>query len=380
MDSFLKQNSMPHQEAKFYLQKLVSLEGVSKIYPSSKGDVYAVRDVTLDVQAGEFFSILGSSGSGKTTTLRLIGGFEIPEYGQVFLSGEDVTLKPPYLRDVHTVFQKYALFPQMNVVQNIAYPLSVQGVAKDEIKRRVGELLRMFQIEELSDRIPSQLSGGQQQRVALARALINRPKVLLLDEPLSALDAKIREGVREELRELQRKTNITFIYVTHDQEEALALSDRIAVMHDGKVEQIGTPEEIYSRPKTRFVAQFIGKANFLVGTVLETGNEAIVVDVNGVKLRAISHNSQPTTGETVTLMIRPEQFYIGSHPEAVNQATGKVDSITYIGQLVEYRVTTGIGTLTVTQLGGRESYTKDSSLSLYWSINDCVVIPPEAKP
>jgi ABC-type Fe3+/spermidine/putrescine transport system ATPase subunit len=310
----------------------------------------------------------------------LIGGFEIPEYGQVFLSGEDVTLKPPYLRDVHTVFQKYALFPQMNVVQNIAYPLSVQGVAKDEIKRRVGELLRMFQIEELSDRIPSQLSGGQQQRVALARALINRPKVLLLDEPLSALDAKIREGVREELRELQRKTNITFIYVTHDQEEALALSDRIAVMHDGKVEQIGTPEEIYSRPKTRFVAQFIGKANFLVGTVLETNNEAIVVDVNGVKLRAISHNSQPTTGETVTLMIRPEQFYIGSHPEAVNQATGKVDSITYIGQLVEYRVTTGIGTLTVTQLGGRESYTKDSSLSLYWSINDCVVIPPEAKP
>ena len=199
-----------------------------------------------------------------------------------------------------------------------------------------------------------------------------------MDEPLSALDAKIREGVREELRELQRKTNITFIYVTHDQEEALALSDRIAVMHDGNVEQIGTPEEIYSRPKTHFVAQFIGKANFLVG-ILETNNEAIVVDVNGVKLRAVSHNFQPTAGETVTLMIRPEQFYIGSYPEAVNQATGKVDRITYIGQLVEYWVTTGIGTLTITQLGGRETYTKDSPLSLHWSINDCVVSPPEMK-
>jgi ABC-type Fe3+/spermidine/putrescine transport system ATPase subunit len=159
MDSSLEQNSMPHQRGKSYLQKLVALESVSKIYPSAKGDVYAVRDVTLDVQAGEFFSILGSSGSGKTTTLRLIGGFEIPEYGQVFLSGEDVTLKPPYLRDVHTVFQKYALFPQMNVAQNIAYLLSVQSVAKDEINHRVGELLKMFQIEELSDRFSSQLSG-----------------------------------------------------------------------------------------------------------------------------------------------------------------------------------------------------------------------------
>jgi len=227
MESSTAKKYTPHQELKSHLQKNVSLEGVSKIYPSSKGDVYAVRDVTVDVQAGEFFSILGSSGSGKTTTLRLIGGFETPEYGQVFLSEEDVTLKPPYLRDVHTVLKKYALFPQMNVTQNIAYPLSVQGVAKNEINHRVGELLKMFQIEELSDRIPSQLSGGQQQRVALARALINRPKVLLLDEPLSALDAKIREGVREELRDLQHKTNITFIYVTHDQEESLALSDRI---------------------------------------------------------------------------------------------------------------------------------------------------------
>jgi spermidine/putrescine ABC transporter ATP-binding subunit len=375
MESSLIQHPLLPGGEQSQVQKLVSLEGVSKIYPSSKGDVYAVRDVTLDVQAGEFFSLLGSSGSGKTTTLRLIGGFEIPEYGQVFLGGEDVTPKPPYLRDVHTVFQKYALFPQMSVAQNIAYPLSVQRVAKDEINRRVGELLKMFQIEGLGDRFPSQLSGGQQQRVALARALINRPKVLLLDEPLSALDAKIREEVRQELRDLQRKTNITFIYVTHDQEEALALSDRIAVMHDGKVEQIGTPEEIYSHPATRFVAQFIGKANFLSGTALETSSDSILVDVNGVKLQAISHHYKPTTGESVTLMIRPEQFRIGSNPEAVNQITGKVNSITYIGQLVEYRVNTDIGMLTVTQLGGRGNYPKDSSLELHWQTNDCIVLP-----
>lgn len=381
MKSLVKNSSLstPLQDEETGNQTIVSLQSVSKIYPSRQGDVYAVQDVTLNVQAGEFFSLLGSSGSGKTTTLRLIGGFEIPEYGQVFLGGEEVTTKPPYLRDVHTVFQKYALFPQMNVAQNIAYPLSVQKVAKDEINRRVTELLKLFQIEGLGERFPSQLSGGQQQRVALARALINRPQVLLLDEPLSALDAKIREEVRQELRDLQRQTNLTFIYVTHDQEEALALSDRIAVMHDGKVEQIGTPKEIYSRPATRFVAQFIGKANFLTGTVLETGSDFILVDVNGTTLQAISHYYQPKTGEFVTVMIRPEQVRFGTHAEGVNQVTGIIASTTYIGQFVEYHINTVIGTLTVTQLGGTEPYSKDSSVSLYWNHQDCIVIPPEAK-
>lgn len=291
-----------------------------------------------------------------------------------------MTTQPPYLRDVHTVFQKYALFPQMKVAQNIGYPLAVAGVAKAEITQRVGELLQMFQIEEMGDRFPSQLSGGQQQRVALARALINRPKVLLLDEPLSALDAKIREEVRQELRDLQRKTNITFIYVTHDQEEALALSDRIAVMHKGKVEQVGTPKDIYNRPATRFVAQFIGKANFLSGTVLEANGNVIVVDVNGVKLNAVSSNSRPTSGETVTLMIRPEQLQIGTPEDANNQIIGNVEILTYSGQLFEYRVNTPIGTLIVTQLGGQDTYSKDASLPLHWSSQDCIVIPSEANP
>lgn len=263
----------------------------------------------------------------------------------------------------------------MKVAQNIGYPLCVTKVAKEEVDRRVGELLKMFQIEELGDRFPSQLSGGQQQRVALARALINRPKVLLLDEPLSALDAKIREEVRQELRDLQRQTNITFIYVTHDQEEALALSDRLAVMHKGKVEQIGTPEEIYNRPATRFVAQFIGKANFLSGTVLEANGGEIVVDVNGVKLSAVSANSRPTSGESVTLMIRPERLRIGTTEDANNQLTGNVESLTYSGQLFEYRVNTPIGTLVVTQLGGQDTYPKEASLALHWRGQDCIVIP-----
>lgn len=359
---------------------VVSVEAVSKIYRAAQGDVYAIRDVTLDVQAGEFYSLLGSSGSGKTTILRLIGGFEIPEYGRVFMGGEDVTVKPPYLRNVHTVFQKYALFPHLSVAQNVAYPLSIARVARSEIEQRVKEALSKFQIDKLSDRLPSQLSGGQQQRVALARALINRPKVLLLDEPLSALDAKIREEVRQELRDLQRQTQLTFIYVTHDQEEALALSDRIAVMHDGKVEQIGTPKEIYNRPATRFVAQFIGKANFLSGNVLEVNPDFVEVEINGVNLRSVSYSYKPTPGESVTLMIRPERFQIGTTAEAHNQLTGKVDSLTYIGQLLEYIVNTPVGTLTVTQLGGREDYLKDSSLSLYWNAIDCIIIPPKVKP
>ena len=355
---------------------VVYLEAVSKIYPAAQGDVYAVRDVTLDVQAGEFYSLLGSSGSGKTTTLRLIGGFEIPEYGRVLLSGEDVTVKPPYLRSVHTVFQKYALFPHLSVAQNVAYPLLIARVARSEIEQRVKEALSQFRIDKLGDRFPSQLSGGQQQRVALARALINRPKVLLLDEPLSALDAKIREEVRQELRDLQKQTQLTFIYVTHDQEEALALSDRIAVMHDGKVEQVGTPEEIYNRPATRFVAQFIGKANFLSGTVLKVNSDFIEVEVNGVKnLRAVAHNHTLEQGELVTLMIRPERVQITTDTKVYNHIAGRIDSLTYIGQLLEYRVTTQIGRLSVTQLAGRENNSKDSSLFLYWNASDCIVIP-----
>jgi len=357
---------------------IVYLEQASKIYPSTQGEVYAVRDVTIDVQAGEFYSLLGSSGSGKTTTLRLIGGFEIPEYGQVYIGGEEVTTLPPYRRQVHTVFQNYALFPHLTVAENIAYSLTIAKVPRSEITPRVEEALRMFRIESLGDRRPAQLSGGQQQRVALARALISRPKVLLLDEPLSALDAKIRGEVRQELRQLQKQINLTFIYVTHDQEEALALSDRIAVMHNGRVEQIGTPKDVYDRPASPFVAQFIGKANFCTGQVLETNANVTWVEVNGAKIQATSSSYTPAVGEVVTLMIRPEQINLEQADlgeTAENQISGKLITITYIGQLLELQIETAIGKLTVTQLG-HVNLNETEVQTLSWRTRDCLVIPP----
>jgi ABC-type Fe3+/spermidine/putrescine transport system ATPase subunit len=364
-----------------FKESLVYLEQVSKIYATPKGEFQAVRQVTLAVEAGEFFSLLGSSGSGKTTTLRLIGGFEIPESGRVLISGEDVTMLPPHRRDVHTVFQNYALFPHLSVAENVAYPLKIAKITAAEIAPLVTAALEMFQIAELRDRRPAQLSGGQQQRVALARALINRPKVLLLDEPLSALDAKIREAVRQELRDLQRQTKLTFIYVTHDQEEALALSDRIAVMHNGQVEQVGTPREIYDRPASLFVAQFIGKANFLIGKVIQT--EPLQVEVQGSLIQATAPSYQPALGETVTLMIRPEQIQLKPDNQldlSLNQLTGQlagqligqVTSVTYIGQLLQVQVKTALGSFLVTQLGNTELA---SQVSLSWSPQDCIVIP-----
>jgi spermidine/putrescine ABC transporter ATP-binding subunit len=351
---------------------IVYLEQVSKIYPTQDGEVYAAREVTLDVQPGEFYSLLGSSGSGKTTILRMIGGFEIPEYGQVWVGGENVTTEPPYRRDVHTVFQSYALFPHMTVAQNIAYPLTIAKVPRTEIEPQVIESLRMFRIDGLGDRRPAQLSGGQQQRVALARALISRPKVLLLDEPLSALDAKIREEVRQELRELQSQLNLTFVYVTHDQEEALALSDRIAVMNKGTLEQVGSPKEIYNRPTSAFVAEFIGKANFLNGKVLEVDADFAWVEVNNHPVKSSVMGYVPKRGETVRLMIRPEQIKWDS--EADNQVSGRVAQVTYIGQILESRVETAIGILIVTQLG-EES--QGARATLFWNAKDCIVLAPE---
>lgn len=353
-------------------KSIVYLESVSKIYPTAKGEIYAMRDVTIAVNPGEFYSLLGSSGSGKTTTLRTIGGFEIPEYGNVYLAGEDVTVLPPYRRDVCTVFQSYALFPHLTVVENIAYPLAIAKVSRPEIASRVEESLKRFQIDNLSDRRPAQLSGGQQQRVALARALIGRPKVLLLDEPLSALDAKIREEVRQELRQLQRQTNLTFIYVTHDQEEALALSDRIAVMHNGRVQQIGTPQEIYDRPASRFVAQFIGKANLLIGTVREVAAFCLV-EVNGIILKAIAPSYQPKIGSSVTLVIRPERIQING-TEDDNVVSGTVENITYVGQLLQLQMQTKIGAIAVTQLGNYSHRDRTEPQILSWSRQDCLVV------
>ncbi len=368
---------------------IVYLDAVTKVYPTATGEFYAVRELTLDVQPGEFFSLLGSSGSGKTTTLRLIGGFEIPEYGEVYIGGQAVTDQPPYRRDSHTVFQDYALFPHLTVAENVAYPLTIAGISRSDIEPRLQAALALVQIADLGDRKPAQLSGGQQQRVALARALINRPKVLLLDEPLSALDAQIRESVRQELRQLQRQTGITFIYVTHDQEEALALSDRIAVMSGGRLEQIGTPSEIYDNPASVFVARFIGQANFLTGQVVaiaeaeETQSSAIVT-VNEVQIQAVCPRHIPAVGETVTLMIRPERLTVqpASDPamdpavgsSTDNLTTGTTVEATYIGQRLESMVETPLGQLKVVQLSRGGAI--DPAIQLGWNRHDCIILPP----
>jgi spermidine/putrescine transport system ATP-binding protein len=271
------------------------------------GAVRAVDGVSLDVQAGEFFSLLGPSGCGKTTTLRMIGGFEMPTAGRILLRGRDITHDPPDRRPVNMVFQQYALFPHLDVAGNVGFGLRRRKVEQSEIVRRVGEVLELVRLEGYDRRRPSELSGGQQQRVALARALVNRPTVLLLDEPLGALDLKLRRQLQIELKRIQAEVGITFVYVTHDQEEALTMSDRIAVMHAGRVEQLGTPEELYERPTTRFVADFIGTTNLLAGSVESAeGGVALVrleggdaCQVNGPDLRV---------GRTIELSIRPESI------------------------------------------------------------------------
>jgi len=264
---------------------IVSIKGLSRSF----GDVRAVAGVNLDIYEGEFITLLGPSGSGKTTVLRMIAGFEKPDSGTIDLAGKDVSQLPPYERDVNTVFQDYALFPHMNVISNIEYGLKVKGVAKQECSARALEALKQVRLEGYGERKPSQLSGGQRQRVALARALINRPSVLLLDEPLGALDLKLREQMQIELKELQREVGITFIFVTHDQEEALTMSDRIAVFNNGKIEQLGTPREIYENPVSSFVSEFVGQTNKIVmdGTRINIRPESVSVS----KSKALGNRS-----------------------------------------------------------------------------------------
>jgi putative spermidine/putrescine transport system ATP-binding protein len=279
----------------------VGLSGIRKAY----GDVVAVEHLDLEIRSGEFFTLLGPSGSGKTTTLRLIAGFERPDEGRIALGGADVTDRPPYARDVNTVFQDYALFPHMTVAANVEYGLKVKRVPKGERSTRVEEALAVVQLAGLGDRKPTQLSGGQQQRVALARAIVNRPSVLLLDEPLGALDLKLRQGMQIELKRIQQEVGITFIYVTHDQEEALTMSDRIAVFTRGQVDQIGSPVEVYEHPATEFVAGFVGVSN-----LLERGGRRFTVRPE--KIRMLGEKEAPETGDEVERGIIREVVYVGS--------------------------------------------------------------------
>ena len=263
------------KEGKKMSGELLELKNIKKNF----GETDVLKGITLSIQKGEFLTFLGASGCGKTTTLRIIAGLEAPEEGQVLLEGKDVTDLPPNRRDINTVFQNYALFPHMNVEANIGYGLRIQKRPKAEIRDRVKNMLELVQLEGYEKRMPAELSGGQKQRVAIARALINSPKLLLLDEPLGALDLKLRRTMQTELKRLQKKLGITFLYITHDQEEAINMSDRIVVMREGMLEQIGTPDEIYNHPKTAYVADFVGNANIIEGVVEEIGQEKILVQI-----------------------------------------------------------------------------------------------------
>ncbi|MDA1190925.1 MAG: ABC transporter ATP-binding protein, partial [Candidatus Poribacteria bacterium] len=314
----------------------IELQDVRKTY----GEVVAVDSVSLTVEDGSFFSLLGPSGCGKTTTLRLLGGFVYPDSGDIRIGGQSVVNLPPNKRDVNTVFQQYALFPHLSVADNIAFGLQMKKVSRDESRKRVGEAMEMVGLAGYEARKPSELSGGQQQRVALARALVNRPSILLLDEPLAALDLKLRKRMQQELKTLQQEVGITFLYVTHDQEEAMALSNRIAVMHEGLVQQVGSPEEIYERPRNRFVADFIGTSNFLEGKIERDEGERV-----GVTLVSSGEESPHATawaaktegmrvGDRIVASVRPERVLVlDAHGDAphLNALPGRVVARTFLG-------------------------------------------------
>lgn len=339
------------------------------------GDVVAVNDVSLKIEDGEFFSLLGPSGCGKTTSLRMIAGLETVTEGDVLLHGKTMKEMPPFKRSVNTVFQNYALFPHLTVERNIAFGLEMKKVPKDEITARVKEALEMVRMPEYGKRKPNQLSGGQQQRIALARALVNRPEVLLLDEPLGALDLKLRKVMQLELKQLQEQVGITFIYVTHDQEEALTMSDRIAVMNDGKVLQVGTPEEIYAHPKTRFVADFIGETNFFEGTVQKVDGNSVTVLLTGQESVQARCDVDVKEGDAVGVVVRPEKIILGDE----GFVKGVVEERIYIGTDTRYIINLPNQESATVREQNLESisdnrYKKGDNVSLKWDPDQALVL------
>lgn len=315
----------------------IEVRGVGRVYGDGAGQVTALSNIFLNIRQNEFFTLLGPSGCGKTTLLRLIAGFDFPTDGEILLYGEDIAPLPPFKRPVNTVFQNYALFPHMTVAQNIGFGLEMLGRPKQEIAARVDEMLALVHMEQMRNRKVMQISGGQQQRVALARALAPKPKVLLLDEPLSALDYKLRKEMQVELKRVQAETGITFIFVTHDQEEALAMSDRIAVMSHGEVRQVGAPWEIYDRPAERFVADFIGETNFLTADVISVEGQRTRVRLsNGTTLDA-TYPSDLTPEGKVTIVIRPEHVQLAA-PSGGAILAGQIEDLTYLGTDTHIRV------------------------------------------
>ncbi len=349
------------------------LERVSKHYHST----VAVRDVTLHVARGEFLTLLGPSGSGKTTTLMMIAGFVIPTAGRIYLGERDITLLPPHKRGFGMVFQSYALFPHMTVFDNIAYPLRMRGVGASEIASRVCRALAMVQLEGYEQRRPRQLSGGQQQRVALARALVFNPPVLLMDEPLGALDRKLRERMQLEIKHLQRELGITMVYVTHDQEEALVMSDRVVVMSQGRIEQVGSPDDLYEQPANRFVADFLGESNFLEGRVEQVDDlAATLVTDDGLRVR-LALRPGLAAGSAASLALRPERVRIGASDGLANRYEGVVREVIYVGENTRYRVQIGAVTVLTAKRPNLADGPRPSigeHLTIGWQPEDMVVV------
>lgn len=315
---------------------IIELRGVSK----SIHDHSILHNLNLEVSNGEFLTLLGPSGCGKTTLLRLISGFENPTTGQIFINGKDVNGLPPHLRHVHTVFQSYALFPHMSVYDNVAFGLCCQKLPKAEISARVNEVLKVVKLEKFAQRKPDQLSGGQQQRVAIARAVVNRPLVLLLDEPLSSLDYRLRKTMQIELKQLQRKLGITFIFVTHDQEEALSMSDRVVVMHEGGIQQVGTPRQVYEAPQNLIVAEFIGEANIFDSEILAIDGKLLTVNIQG-KQRTVKSTRAFNVGQKVHVLVRPEDLRVWGQAEVKDSNDmypGVVEEVIYKGTTVDLMV------------------------------------------
>ena len=353
---------------------IVKLENVNKKY----GDNHVVHNLNMDIKEGEFLTMLGPSGCGKTTTLRMIAGFETPTDGNIFVEGQEIQNTEPYDREVNTVFQNYALFPHMTIFENIAFGLKIKKVPKNEIKERVLKMLELVQLSGYENRKPDQLSGGQKQRVAIARALINKPKVLLLDEPLGALDLKLRKQMQFELKRLQRKLGITFIYVTHDQEEALTMSDRIAIMYGGNLEQIGTPKEIYEKPASKFVADFIGESNIFYGTVGK--KEAETAQVLFEDGNAMIKNENLQDNKIVYVLVRPENIKLSIKPVEGFGLVGTVKEHVYVGNINKTIVVLKDGMeIKMNKSTKNELLAEGMQVFVYWDKEDAVVIKSQSQ-
>lgn len=357
------------------VENILELRDITKSF----GETQVLRGISLSIQKGEFITFLGSSGCGKTTTLRIIAGLESPDSGQVLLGGEDVTAVQPNKRDVNTIFQNYALFPHMNVYQNIAYSLKLRHVPKDEMKRRVGDMLELVQLPGYERRMPIELSGGQRQRVAIARAVINNPSVLLLDEPLGALDLQLRRQMQQELKKLQKRLGITFIYITHDQEEAINMSDRIVVMNEGRFEQIGTPGEIYDHPKTSFVARFIGTANIFSGQVKRIENDLAEIETPAGLCAAAAGDYALREGQQVAFSVRSENMLVAKEPVEHFDLPATVNENSYVGGMLRISFTPREGEPIVSSKHGiHANIDLGEQVKLYWKPENAVFVDMEA--